>query len=84
MKNKKLFPVMGEETPDLKYGDIFTITADQTARNWEMVCYNDNPKDLKKFVLVPQAYSANKKLAKRWDSAIKKAELNNLKRVTLC
>ena len=42
----KPIPVQMDETELLKYGDIFTITPDKSAKNWQMV-------DEKIFIAVP-------------------------------
>lgn len=44
---EKIFDCEGDETEFLKYGDVFTVGVDKTARNWQMV-------DNKKFRLVPR------------------------------
>lgn len=37
MSNNKPIPVQMDETDVLKWGDLFTIAVDKTAKNWQMV-----------------------------------------------
>ena len=47
----KLLPVMMDETENLKWGDVFTIGVDKSAKNWQMV-------EDKHFIAVPHNYES--------------------------
>jgi len=47
----KIYDCEGDETENLKYGDIFTINSDKNTSNWQMTMNGNEPK---KFRLIPR------------------------------
>ena len=70
----KLFAcvIPDEKLGQIKYGDIFTITADKSVPHYGMVLTTTG--EPRHFVAVPPAYHTSRKVEAAWDASIKKAE----------